>query len=267
MAIAFAGLLLGACNEIEENERFLDTPLSALQRTVLLEEFTGQNCPNCPEGAKQAAKLQEMFGDKVVVVGIHAGAFAKGSEFETAAGQAYWEKFYANGNSIGYPAAIINRDGKVSTGYQSEWSSSVITAGMLPSSYEMDMKVDFDEAAKSVKVISSLKKVLGVTNNQTKLVYLLTESKLINYQASGGSYVFDYEHNHVLRGAIGDKDETPNYWGTDVAVGTKDETIVESAEYVLDANWNPANMHVIGLLYDAQTFEALQVVEVPMVVK
>lgn len=264
MAIAFAGLFLGACNEIEVDDRFLDTPLSDLQRTVLLEEFTGQNCPNCPEGAKQAAKLQEMFGHKVVVIGIHAGAFAHGSVFETAAGQAYWEKFYADGDGIGYPAAMIHRNGKVSTGYQSEWSSSVITAGVLSSSYTMDMKVDFNEDAKSIKVTSSLKKVSESVNNQTKLLYLLTESKLIDYQMSGGTFVLEYEHNHVLRGVIGDKDETPNFWGTEVSVDAKAETVVESAEYMLDDKWIPANMHVVGLLYDAETYEALEVVEVPV---
>ena len=85
-----AVLALGACNEIDEADRLLDYTPPAGDRNVLLEEFTGQMCPNCPEGAREAHRLQEN-NPGMVIVSIHAGGFAAGTPYVTAAGNAYWE--------------------------------------------------------------------------------------------------------------------------------------------------------------------------------
>lgn len=259
-------LALCACNEIDEDERWVDYELPALERNVLLEEFTGQRCVNCPEGAAQAKKLQEMFDHKVIVVGIHAGGYAVGTDFVTKAGNAYWEKFYSDGDTRGYPAAMVDRDGSVSNGFQSEWTSKVIKAGMVATQYSLSMSTNYDFDTRNLTVITTLNKATELAENKTKLLLLLTESKIIDLQYSvNPPLILDYEHNHVLRGAIGDKDEIPNYWGTDVKISSLEELTVTSSSYQLNKGWVPENMNVVGIVYDADTFEVLQVEEIPLI--
>ena len=77
----FCALLLGvtgwltACDEIAEGDRYLEMPAVESRRAVLLEEFTGQMCTNCPEAQRRISSMKEQYGDQLVVVGIHAGNF------------------------------------------------------------------------------------------------------------------------------------------------------------------------------------------------
>src|SRR6185503_2892836 len=48
-------------------------------RIVLLEDYTGHKCGNCPSAATKAAELKTLYGDKVVVMALHVGDFAKTS--------------------------------------------------------------------------------------------------------------------------------------------------------------------------------------------
>ncbi len=258
-------LVLCACNSIDENERFLDYEPPTSDRNILLEEFTGQECQNCPEGAAEAKRLQESYNHKVIVVGIHAGIFSSGSKFRTEAGNAYWNKFYSDGDSRGYPAATINRSGKVSTGFQQEWSSMVSNAFQMPTYISLSMKTDYNAVDSILSVTSILRKSTAQMENETKLLLLLTEGKIIDYQKSGKVYIEDYEHNHVLRGAIGDKDEVPNYWGEEVEISSLEDTEIVSKPYKLDKSWKPENMNVVGLVYDANTNEVLQVEEASVI--
>ena len=46
-------------------------------RKVLLEDYTGFKCVNCPAAAHEAHLLQEFYGDQMVVMGVHAGYYAE----------------------------------------------------------------------------------------------------------------------------------------------------------------------------------------------
>lgn len=264
---AFLLLALGGCNEIDVNDRFIDynpggtVVPGEIEKWVLLEEFTGQLCPNCPQGAAEAQRLKETYDNKVVLVGIHAGGFAQGSAFVTEAGNAYWEKFYANGDQLGYPAAMTDRTlfsgNRVSTGYQQEWSQWVKSRMDVQPNISFNMKSKYNSTDRSITVTSKIKTDVEVEN--IKILLMLTESHIIAYQANGGN---EYEHNHVLRGVIGDKEG--NYWGDAVTISTTSETSVVSANYKLNDNWNPENMHIVGVIYNATTDEVLQVREIPL---
>ena len=56
--IGIAASLFTACENISEDERLLDVEGVTAQRVVLLEDYTGQACVNCPEAHKEAQKVQ-----------------------------------------------------------------------------------------------------------------------------------------------------------------------------------------------------------------
>ena len=71
---ALATLAFVACSHIDEEDRLIYVKPAAAQRCVLLEDFTGQRCINCPKANDEIHALQEQYGaDTVIAVAIHSG--------------------------------------------------------------------------------------------------------------------------------------------------------------------------------------------------
>ena len=71
---AFAALAFMACSHIDEDERLIYVKPAAVQRSVLIEDFTGQRCINCPKASDEIKLLQEQYGeDNVIAVSVHSG--------------------------------------------------------------------------------------------------------------------------------------------------------------------------------------------------
>ena len=49
--IACILLMLSSCNSIDEDDRLIYVAPTAVGRCVLIEDFTGQTCLNCPRAA------------------------------------------------------------------------------------------------------------------------------------------------------------------------------------------------------------------------
>ena len=59
-ALVAFGLI--ACDNIAEEDRLIYEPLPEVNRSVLIEDFTGQRCVNCPTAADEIQKLQKEYG-------------------------------------------------------------------------------------------------------------------------------------------------------------------------------------------------------------
>ena len=69
-----AVLLISACSNIDESERLIYVEPAHVARAVLIEDFTGQRCVNCPNAVAEIERLQEAYGEEnVIAVGIHSG--------------------------------------------------------------------------------------------------------------------------------------------------------------------------------------------------
>lgn len=77
-AICAAALSLMACSNIDEDDRFIEVEPVEVAKRVLIEDFTGQRCVNCPNASEMIESLQEQYGaENVIAVGIHSGPFSK----------------------------------------------------------------------------------------------------------------------------------------------------------------------------------------------
>jgi thiol-disulfide isomerase/thioredoxin len=108
---------LMSCHE-NQPEYTLLKPESG-DRVVVVEEFSGARCPNCPQGTQQLEDLKSLYGDQLIIVTIHAGDFAfkydeSSFDFTTSEGNVLLQML---GNPIGYPSAVINRVKDPSTGF------------------------------------------------------------------------------------------------------------------------------------------------------
>lgn len=66
------------------------------KKAVLLEEYTGVGCGNCPDGAAVASTIKEAAGNRFYVVAIHEGPYAEPwgdlPDYRTDWGQPCWRR-------------------------------------------------------------------------------------------------------------------------------------------------------------------------------
>ena len=55
--------MLTACSQIDEGERLIYVEPTEAQRVVLVEDFTGQKCVNCPNATNVLHEILEAYGD------------------------------------------------------------------------------------------------------------------------------------------------------------------------------------------------------------
>ena len=120
---------------IDGNTNPVDT--NTFVKKVLIEDFTGHRCPNCPAAAEELASLQNFYGDKVIGIAIHpSSTFAIPDpltsskftyDFRTEFGDDIDNIFEIT--IVGLPRGMVNRTG-FDTDHQlgkDEWSSVVQT--------------------------------------------------------------------------------------------------------------------------------------------
>lgn len=78
-------------------------------RRVLMEEFTGMHCQNCPAGHKTANEIKEAYGDYCHVINIHAGSLATPYPGQTDLRSAYGEALATQAGVTGIPSVSVNR--------------------------------------------------------------------------------------------------------------------------------------------------------------
>ena len=73
--LTLAALVMAvACDEVSTDERLTYVEPPEVGRAVLIEDYTGQYCVNCPRATEEIERLVEQYGDSVVVaVAIHSG--------------------------------------------------------------------------------------------------------------------------------------------------------------------------------------------------
>ncbi|UTW68131.1 Omp28-related outer membrane protein [bacterium SCSIO 12643] len=269
------------------DEQYNDTvynDTTVVKRRIMLEEFTGHKCPNCPEGADIAKQIKTDHPEDFISVAIHNGSFAKvdmsdpehpfPSDFETKTG----EKLLIKYKISGFPGGLLNRteiSGAVKVDYQ-KWSEEVnkliADQTYMAPRFELQLENIYNSKPgdRSLRVRYKATCLQNVTGNIAIVGYLL-ENKIIAPQKDSrlnDPYVKDYEHNHVLRvGFPGGGDGKTIF--TDPSMGDVAEVISPADEISvkINDNWKPENMDVVVFLYNSDTGEVLQVEEIHLTSK
>lgn len=242
-------------------------------KRVLLEDYTGHTCVNCPSAALSTHNLKGQYGDKLVVIAVHAGFFAKPSntgnytyDFRTPAGTD-WDNYFGIG-AIGNPNGMVNRR-KINNTYviaPSGWSNAV--AGMVAETPQIDIQIINEYSTDGKKLCTHVQtQFLQAIDKNLKLIVALAEDSIVAPQKNNDPLVgttpeiLYYVHMHALRGTI------TSTWGTAIAAfGTVNPTsISNSFVYQLADNWIPANCRVVAFVYDDDTKEVLQAAEAKVI--
>lgn len=234
-----------------------------VKRVLLIEEFTGQRCPNCPEMAQSIKVLDETYKNQLVVVAIHAGFFAMpiggdfATDYRTPAGNTLNGFFGISG----YPKALVNR-----TGYgtpdlilDSDQLAGRI-APLLENEPVMGIKISptYSSSDRNLNIGVDVK-ILEQIQRKLLLSVFITEDSIVSPQQNKTEIIHDYVHRHILRTAVNGP------WGDEINDGlaaiNPQENFNKNFQTNVAANWNENHCHIVAFVYDGETYEVLQAAE------
>ncbi len=248
-----------SCDKINKPYTKPVPPVPGNQK-VLVEEFTGHRCTNCPYAHEQLHQLIETYGDSLIIpIAMHYGFFAQplGStyppDYTSDAGDMLGD-FYDAENE-GLPTGIVNRvkEGSSPLISHDSWASYVDSILRTSSKINMEISNSFNVTSRELNATIKSTFLTDFSTN-LKLVVVITEDSLISPQADGANIIANYVHMHVLRVSITDT------WGEVIVSGSivAEEEIEKSYTYTLDAAWIEKNCMIVAYIYDETTGEVIQ---------
>jgi hypothetical protein len=232
-------------------------------RKILLEDFTGQQCPNCPKAAQEAQNIKAIYGEQLVIVSIHAGNYSE----PAATGNFTADYRTPEGNELnsyfalqGYPMGMVNRAeyGGSLLLVKDSWQSAVDAQADLDIQAWITIDNSYNASTRKLDCSLETEFLADLSGTYNICVYLL-ESGIVSPQKTLTGTVLDYTHNHMLRTTLN------GTWGE--PVGTDGQAVTGSKvtnnySYTLPAEWNADNCAIVAYIYNTETLEIVQAEEV-----
>lgn len=238
-------------------------------RNVLLEDFTGHTCTNCPAAAVVAKNIENANGGKVIVTSVHASTssgFQVPSpptlplDHRTEAGNAY-----ANAMTIAFnPSGTVNRT--ITSGnyylFVSDWNQKVNAELAKTPDFNIQVQYNYFEETRGLFLHTECE-VLNNVSGDYSIISFLSRDKVIAPQKDvGGVTIYDYEHHAVL------SDNINGTWGTPIITGgaTSGTKLYNNFSYEMkdasqDSTYKIDNISIITVISDRNNYEILQVVK------
>lgn len=227
-------------------------------RKVLVEELTGVQCQNCPDGAEQLRVLGESLGDNLIVVSIHNALswdapFPDSKyDFRTSDGKAIAEYLYVNGDP-GAPAASIDRQAVTEEIDQNNvitsifvhrpWSGAVNSRASDDPDLGLFVSKTYDPVTRKLEITVNLSPDIP-QSGETRLSVYITENHIVDLQKKGLETIYDYVHEHVFRDAV----SAPT--GDNISVALQEGLpFTRTYTTILKDSWVPQNCHIVAFVH------------------
>lgn len=256
---------LGNNQNAVSDTTYVESPVATPEaKLVLIEEFTGVRCPNCPQGHDIIENIKAANSGKVVSVSLHPinslGAPYSFSvqDFRSQKAQTLFDFL----GQIGLqPAAAVNRtlfggETKLLLD-KSKWST--YTGQQLSTTTPVNIDIDktLDTTNNELTIAVELHYTSAVSE-ANKLTVVLTESDMVTAQLDGADIDTFYVHKDVMRDFI--SDTQGDLLNTTLEAG---RVIRKVYKKTLDAAWKPENMHIVAYVHESQNSKVVyQVKEV-----
>lgn len=246
VATAAMAMAAASCSNIDEGDRLIYVKPAEVGRAILIEDFTGQRCINCPTGTEIINGIVDTYGeDNVIAVGIHSGplGFAGNSKtvgLMTDTGNEYYTRWDKE-NKMGQPWVIFNRKTSPDSHYNN-WAAMVST--IISEKANLSVKIDnaYDAATRTLTTTVGADGVNGTVNGKLQ-VWIVEDGVKALQMMPDGSANKEYIHNHVFRAAVN------GTWGEDVTV-KEGETTTKQYSYVLPEAWDADKIAVVAFVYN-----------------
>jgi hypothetical protein len=270
IAVPLAVLLFSSCDKIKEpyalarHGNITDTVMDwqdtviPLKR-VLLEDYTGHKCPNCPAAATIAHSQEENYNGKLIVLAVHAGYYAIPSsgefsaDFRTTAGEEWNTDFLVSA----YPSGMIDR--KEFNGHRvlgsAEWVTDIASIIDQPPDLNMLILNAYDTTSRTLNSVIYSQFVRSISGSYN-ITVCVVEDNIISAQDSASVIIHNYNFKNVLRGSVN---------GTYGEILTKsvDPTLTYLGRFSIPINtaWVAENCWILAFVSKSDTKEILQVIK------
>ena len=270
---------LSSCDKIEGNHfktTTVNTNTSGNVYRILLEDYTGHTCGNCPAAARDLYNnIKPTYGDKLITIGVHANFFAEpcpphsrppgapagsySDDFRTQAGEDWYTffQFYSN------PLGMVNRKDYTSGNEiktESSWNGEIASIINDTPKVAINISNVYNTSTRQLQTSCQAKFLSQVAGNY-KLTVVLTEDSIVTWQlddAAADPNDSNYVERHVLRGSLnGSFGELID----SASVFNAGSTYTKQYTTTLNSGWNANHVYVIAFLFDTSTYEILNVAE------
>lgn len=285
--------VIASCDEVDDpyehlddfitdtgDVRFNDTVMNDANlssRVILIEDFTGHKCPNCPAATDLGKQLVNDNPGQVFVVAVHnSGNFSEPddkfpADFETEAGENLRVEFQI----ASFPAGLIDRQEwnnsfRVGMG---QWENNVNTKLQDPDYMELNFRVN------STNIYNTDSRILRVVPNVTALdnqsgeiyfVAYILENGIVSPQEDSRfpneTPIKDYVHNHLLRASFPLDDIGAKIF-ENPSSGDQYMTEFQSMDelrFELKPEWVDQNCEVAYVIYNRTSKEVLHFEVMPL---
>lgn len=247
-------------------ETYLGTPQSPDDKVVLIEDFTGAACVNCPDAHEAIALAIAANPTQVLAIAEYnyfGDPLYLDQNFLTDEAEALDDDYL--GPVVGHPASFMDRVDFSDDGYLAEPPTNIVSytndrlSVVPPCNIVLSKVYDAISRELTLTVTIDYTSDVSVTNH---LSVSLLESGIIAAQITDAGEVEDYEHNHVLRKMLtyysGDNLPEENVAG---------RGYIFTYSYILDDDWNADNMSVVAFVhnFEADDKEVLQAAEIEII--
>ncbi len=260
-ALCLAALLgvAASCDNIAESDRLVYVKPADVKKNILIEDFTGQTCRNCPETTDIIHQLQQTYGDSAVIaVGIYSGPFGKRTNgallpLTTKDGDEY------------YTATGIQQQPSVFVDRLTITSDNSVLTTLVNSSISNEARAllsatpAYDAATGKASVKVSVESLSDVQNALFN-VWVIEDSIVSPQIMPTGKTNTSYLHNHVFRTHL-----TAPMEGETTTL-TKGQPVSRTYDVTVDASaWKADRLSYVIFVCD--DLGVMQVIKTPVVPK
>ncbi|MCT4582365.1 MAG: Omp28-related outer membrane protein [Flavobacteriales bacterium] len=247
------------------------TANSNILQNVLIEDYTGHTCTNCPAAAVVAKNIEDANPGRVFVASIHAGTASTFQapeppefpmDFRTEEGNIYINEipsFFAN------PVGTINRqsNGLGNTLWYTSTSWANETNAALTNTVKAGIQVqtNFFPQTRGLFIHTESEFLTNLSVEHDIVIYLIRKTVISAQKMANGTTEENYHHHNVMSGTIN------GAWGTrlgdNISAGDKiyNDFAMELPNSANDTTYNIDNLSLITYIYNKDTYEIIQALE------
>jgi hypothetical protein len=201
-------------------------------KNVILEEFTGTNCPWCPDGHRIAQGIMTNNPERAWAINIHQGGFAGNSpNYKTAWGDALAAQYSINS----YPSGTVNRG--TSWFGREQWVSRSNTILSQSSCLNVAAEGILDWTARKLTLLVEVYYTGDAAQGTNNLNVAMLQNEILGPQQGSDlnpEMILNgqYRHQHMLRDFI------TGQWGMEVTPTTAGSFWSHTFEYDVPVNFN-----------------------------
>jgi hypothetical protein len=258
-------------NPIEEGDG--PNPEPTGNRTAIIMDFTGHNCPNCPGGAVEALNIQEDLG--VFVIAVHGDFPGLTNPVGGEPGDALYTDWRTDEGialqqiyDIPFiPSGVVSGLNTGGTYWQTVQSWRGLCEELVAQTQKADITFDmtFNEVNGELSGDVAVE-LFEPFDGDLKLVLAVVEDSIVDWQLNGnevnpsnpeyeGGLIDHYVHRHVLRGHLnGDVGSTILS-----GAGSEGDTFTTAVNATISSEYAAEHTEIYAYIYDATTLEILHV--------